>query len=51
MVCMPSRSCLTSSGVIPWVAFQYCEVTMGMLEMAKYLLRRSKTVLAAAITA
>ena len=46
MICMPSRSCLTSSGVVPCVAFQYWDDTTGMLEMVKYLFSRSKAALA-----
>ena len=30
IVCRPSRSCRTSSGVLPWTEFQYCEVTTGI---------------------
>ena len=36
MVCIPSKSLRTSSGVMPWTIFQYVEVTMGMLAMPKY---------------
>ena len=37
MVCIPSASCRTSSGVFPCTIFQYCEDTIGMLLMPKYL--------------
>ena len=46
MVCKPSRSCRTSSGVLPWTEFQYWEDTTGMEEMVKYLFSRSKAALA-----
>jgi hypothetical protein len=44
MVCMPSRSCLTSSGVLPKTPFQYWELTLGIWAMVKYLFRRSNVV-------
>ena len=37
MVCIPSRSRLTSSGVNPWVEFQYWLDTTGICMMVKYL--------------
>ena len=46
MVCRPSRSWRTSSGVLPWTWFQYWEGTTGMLEMVKYLFSWSKALLA-----
>ena len=46
MVWRPSRSWRTSSGVRPWVEFQYCEETTGIRMMVQYLLRRSKVALA-----
>src|SRR5574344_499441 len=38
IVCMPSRSCFTSSGVLPCTIFQYLEETIGICEIEKYLL-------------
>jgi hypothetical protein len=46
IVCSPSKSRRTSSGVLPWTEFQYCEVTMGILLIIKYLFSRSNAALA-----
>ena len=46
MIWSPSRSCRTSSGVLPWTMFQYCDETIGMFEIVKYLLSRSKAAVA-----
>ena len=46
MVCSPSSSCNTSSGVFPCTWFQYCDPTMCMLQIVKYLFSLSKAALA-----
>ena len=46
MICRPSRSWACSSGLRPWVAFQYWDDTTGILLMVKYLFSRSKAALA-----
>ena len=38
IVCMPSRSRRTSSGLLPCTEFQYCDGAMIMLDMPMYLL-------------
>ena len=38
MVCIPSVSSRTSSGLFPWTWFQYWDVAIGILLMVKYLL-------------
>lgn len=42
IVCNPSLSLRTSSGVNPCTWFQYCEPTMCILQIPKYLFKRSK---------
>lgn len=46
MVCMPSGSLSRSSARLPWTWFQYWEDTTGMLQIVKYLFRRSKDAVA-----
>ncbi len=46
IVCRPSKSLRTSSGVKPCTIFQYWEPATIMLEMVKYLFRRSKAAVA-----
>ena len=41
ITCMPSRSCRTSSGVLPCTMFQYFEDTTGIQLMVKYLFSAS----------
>ena len=35
IICKPSRSCITSSGVLPWTIFQYLDETTGIDEFKK----------------
>ena len=41
MVCRPSASRRTCSGLLPWTMFQYWDGTTGILLMRKYWLSRS----------
>ena len=51
IVCIPSRSCLTSSGVFPCTIFQYEDVTIGICIMEKYLFITSKDAVVPALLA
>ena len=42
----PSSSCATSSALEPWTWFQYWDEATGMLQIVKYLFRRSKVAVA-----
>jgi len=41
ITCMPSRSCRTSSGVLPCTMFQYVEPATGICAIPKYLFKPS----------
>ena len=51
MICMPSLSCRTSSGVLPCTMHQYWEDTSGMWLMVKYFCRASSEAVVPALLA
>ena len=51
IICIPSKSCLTSSGVFPCTIFQYCEETMGIWDIRKYLFSWSNVAVVPALRA